>query len=250
VTHKSHQSHRSHSSLGPGTFASPRHRRRYPDTPIRPHVPLGICYLSFVILKSHPSFVLSLAMTAANKITLARIGLIPAFVWQVWAYGGSVTRGQPIESYRFGAIALFVVAACMDGLDGFVARHFHQQSRLGAILDPIADKVLVSAALVVLATSGWPRTFPVWFPCIVIGRDLFLGAGFLVLTRLIERVEIRPSIAGKLATLFQLISITWVLFRVPRFLLTMVIIATSLTLISGAGYTLDGIRQLRAAPNR
>ena len=191
-----------------------------------------------------------LAMTAANKITLARIGLIPAFVWLVWAYGGSFTQGQPIESYRFGAIVLFVVAACMDGLDGFVARHFHQESRLGSILDPIADKGLVSAALVVLATSGWPRTFPICFPCIVIGRDLFLGAGFLVLTRLIERVEVRPSIAGKLATLFQLISITWVLFRVPRFLLTMIIIATSLTVISGAGYTLDGIRQLRAAPNR
>jgi cardiolipin synthase (CMP-forming) len=186
-----------------------------------------------------------LAMTAANKITLTRICLIPAFVWLVWAYGGSVIQGQPIESYRLGAIVLFVVAACMDGLDGFVARHFHQQSRLGSILDPIADKGLVSAALVVLAMSGWPRTFPVWFPCVVIGRDLFLGAGFLVLTRLIERVEVRPSIAGKLATLFQLISIIWVLFGVPRFLFTIVIIATSLTVVSGAGYALDGIRQLR-----
>jgi CDP-diacylglycerol--glycerol-3-phosphate 3-phosphatidyltransferase len=189
-------------------------------------------------------------MTAANKITLARICLIPVFVWSVWAYGGSFAEEQPIESYRFGAIVLFVVAACMDGLDGFVARHFHQQSRLGSILDPIADKALVSAALVVLATSRWPSSFPFWFPCIVIGRDLFLGAGFLILTRLIERVEVRPSIAGKLATLFQLISITWVLFRVPRFLLTMVIVATSLTVISGAGYALDGIRQLRAAANR
>jgi cardiolipin synthase (CMP-forming) len=188
---------------------------------------------------------MSLAMTAANKITLARIGLIPAFVWLAWAYGSSVTQGQPVESYRFGATLLFVVAACMDALDGFVARHFHQQSRLGAILDPIADKLLVFAALVVLATSGWPRTFPVWFPCIVIGRDLFLGAGFLVLTRLIEQVEVRPSIVGKLATLFQLISITWVLFGVPWFLLTIVVIATLLTVISGAGYTLDGIRQLR-----
>ena len=186
-----------------------------------------------------------LAMTTANKITLTRICLIPAFVWLVWAYGGSVIQGRPIEAYRLGAIVLFVVAACMDGLDGFVARHFHQQSRLGAILDPIADKGLVSAALVVLAISGWPRTFPVWFPCVVIGRDLFLGAGFLVLTWLIERVEVRPSIAGKLATLFQLISIIWVLFRVPRFLLTIVVIATSLTVVSGAGYALDGLRQLR-----
>src|ERR1700678_1623811 len=98
-------------------------------------------------------------MTTANKITIARICLIPAFVGLAWAYGGSFDGGQPMESYRFGAITVFLVAACTDGLDGFVARHFHQQSRLGSVLDPIADKGLVSAALVVLATSGWPRSF-------------------------------------------------------------------------------------------
>jgi CDP-diacylglycerol--glycerol-3-phosphate 3-phosphatidyltransferase len=184
-------------------------------------------------------------MTTANKITIARICLIPAFVGLAWAYGGSFDGGQPMESYRFGAITVFLVAACTDGLDGFVARHFHQQSRLGSVLDPIADKGLVSAALVVLATSGWPRSFPFWFPCAVIGRDLFLGTGFGLLTRLVKRVEVRPSIVGKLATLFQLISIIWVLLRVPQFLFALVIIATSLTIISGAGYALDGIRQFR-----
>jgi cardiolipin synthase len=184
-------------------------------------------------------------MTTPNKITIARICLIPAFVGLAWAYGRSFADGQPTESYRFGAMAIFLVAACTDGLDGFVARHFHQQSRLGSVLDPIADKGLVSAALVVLATSGWPRSFPFWFPCAVIGRDLFLGTGFGLLTRLVKRVEVRPSIVGKLATLFQLISIIWVLLRVPQFLFALVIIATSLTIISGAGYALDGIRQFR-----
>jgi cardiolipin synthase len=185
-------------------------------------------------------------MTAANKITLARICLIPAFAGLAWAYGRSIASGQPIESYRVGAMAVFLIAACSDGVDGFVARRFHQQSRLGAILDPVADKGLVSTALVVLAVSGWPRSLPFWFPCTVIGRDLCLGLGFAVLTRLIDRVEVRPSVAGKLATLFQLTSIVWVLFRVPRSLMTLVIIATSLTLISGTGYVLDGLRQLRA----
>ena len=185
-------------------------------------------------------------MTAANKITLTRIGLIPAFVWLAWAYGRSFAGGQPVESYRFGAITLFLLAACTDGLDGFVARQFHQESRLGAILDPIADKGLVAAALVVLAVSGWPQSLPVWFPCTVIGRDLVLGIGFTALTRLIERVDVHPSLTGKIATVFQLASIVWVLFRIPRFSSMLVIIATFLTLISGTGYVLDGIRQLRA----
>ena len=184
-------------------------------------------------------------MTAANKITLTRIGLIPAFVWLAWAYGRSFAGGQPVESYRFGAITLFLLAACSDGIDGFVARQFHQESRLGAILDPIADKGLVAAALVVLAASGWPQSLPFWFPCTVIGRDLVLGIGFTALTRLMERVDVHPSLTGKIATVFQLTSIVWVLFRIPRFLSTLVIIATFLTLISGTGYILDGIRQLR-----
>ncbi|MBV8213513.1 MAG: CDP-diacylglycerol--glycerol-3-phosphate 3-phosphatidyltransferase [Verrucomicrobia bacterium] len=184
-------------------------------------------------------------MTAANKITLVRIGLIPAFAWLAWAYGRSFAGGQPEESYRFSAIATFLIAACTDGLDGFVARQFHQQSRLGSILDPIADKGLVAAALIVLAASGWPQSLPFWFPCVVIGRDLVLGIGFTALKRLIERVDVHPSLIGKIATVFQLTSIVWVLLRIPRFLFTLVIIATFLTVISGTGYVLEGIRQLR-----
>ena len=189
-------------------------------------------------------------MTAANKITLVRIGLIPGFACLAWAYGRSFAGGQPEESYRFSAIAIFVLAACTDGIDGFVARQFHQQSRLGAILDPIADKGLVAAALIVLAASGWPQSLPFWFPCAVIGRDLVLAVGFTALTRLIESVDIHPSLTGKIATVFQLTSIVWVLFRIPRFLSTLVIIATLFTLISGTGYVLDGIRQLRVKGSR
>jgi len=190
------------------------------------------------------------ATTIANQITLARICLIPAFVWLAWAYGASFADGQPIESYRIGAVIIFLVAACTDGVDGFVARRFHQQSRLGSILDPIADKGLVAAALVVLAVSGWPCSLPFWFPCTVIGRDLLLVIGFMILTRLIERVEVRPSSTGKLATLFQLTSIIWVLFRIPHLLTALIIIATTLTVISGTGYVLDGLRQLRAPVER
>src|ERR1700746_2933003 len=133
-----------------------------------------------------------LPMTAANKITLVLIGLIPGFVWLAWAYGRSFAGGQPEESFRLAAIAIFILAACTDGIDGFVARQFHQESRLGAILDPIADKGLVAAALIVLAASGWPQSLPFWFPCAVIGRDLVLGIGFTALTGLIEHVDVPP----------------------------------------------------------
>ena len=183
-------------------------------------------------------------MKLANKITIARICLIPVFGIFARQYGARVVRGRPAESVRVIAALVFILAAAMDGLDGFLARRFNQRSRLGAVLDPIADKGLSAAALVALAVSGWPCSLPLWFPCAIIGRDLVLAIGFTALTRLLDRVEVRPSVTGKLATLFQLISITWALFCIPRFLLQFTIIATVLTIISGTGYVLDGIRQL------
>src|SRR5260370_25849506 len=66
----------------------------------------------------------------------------------------------------------------MDGVDGFIARRFNQRSRLGAFLDPIADKGLVITAIVVLALSNRSKGFPIWFPIAVIGRDAVLVIGF------------------------------------------------------------------------
>jgi cardiolipin synthase (CMP-forming) len=224
----------------------PKVPKEDPISPISPIGPIRVPLSRLPAPKRNPDpDATTPAMTTANKITLARTGLIPVFVWLAWAYGRSFAGGQPIEPYRFGAIAIFLIAAFMDGLDGFVARQFHQQSRLGSILDPLADKGLVAAALIVLALSGWPQSLPFWFPCAVIGRDVVLAIGFTALTRLIDRVDVHPSPIGKLATVFQLTSILWVLFRIPRFLHALVIIAVSLTLISGTGYLLDGIRQLR-----
>ncbi|MGZ5504460.1 MAG: CDP-alcohol phosphatidyltransferase family protein, partial [Chthoniobacterales bacterium] len=82
-------------------------------------------------------------MTTANKITIVRILLIPAFVTMAIYYGQSVQAGEPAEWMRFTAIAIFLIAAVSDGLDGYVARRYNQRSRLGVILDPIADKGLL-----------------------------------------------------------------------------------------------------------
>jgi cardiolipin synthase (CMP-forming) len=183
-------------------------------------------------------------VTLANKITIVRLCLIPAFVWLALAYGRSVVSGQPGDWYRLGAIAVFLAAACSDGLDGFVARRFNQQSRLGSILDPIADKGLIATTLIVLAVARWPQGLPLWFPCIVMGRDLILVLGFTVLNGLIPNVTVRPSVAGKLSTVFQLATILWTLLSLPVLFQVLLFVSTALTIVSGFGYVFDGFGQL------
>ena len=185
-------------------------------------------------------------MKLANKITIARICLIPVFGIFAWQYGSRVVRGRPFEYVRVIAAIVFILAAVMDGLDGFVARRFNQRSRLGAVLDPIADKGLVMTAIVVLTLSNRSKGFPIWFPIAVIGRDAVLVIGFLALSKAIGRVEIRPSKIGKMATLLQIASILWLLLgirRIDQFCLTT--LATLFTVASGLGYVVDGIRQAR-----
>jgi cardiolipin synthase (CMP-forming) len=184
-------------------------------------------------------------MTLPNKITVVRICLIPIFAWSAWNYGSSVLRSAPLEGFRLFATIIFSLAALTDGIDGFIARHWNQRTRLGAILDPIADKGLMFAAMIVLSSSGWQPSLPWPFPCIVIGRDLFLAVGFLILTKLGGQVNIRPSWIGKTATVLQIMCILWVLLRIPVDLVPAVVLASLFTLVAGIGYLLDGFRQVR-----
>jgi CDP-diacylglycerol--glycerol-3-phosphate 3-phosphatidyltransferase len=186
-------------------------------------------------------------MTLANKITVARICLIPIFVWSAWTYGWSVLHSSPAEGFHTLATVTFCLAAITDGLDGFVARRWNQQSRLGSILDPIADKGLMFGAMIVLSSSGWCPSLPWFFPCIVIGRDLLLGIGFLTLSKLGSHMEVHPSWAGKTATVLQMICILWVLLRIPAGLTWLASLASLLTIVSGLGYFLDFIRRERVA---
>ena len=184
-------------------------------------------------------------MTTANKITIVRLLLIPVFVLLGVYYGQSVVDGTPDERLRYAAILVFVVASISDGVDGYIARHYNQRSKLGAILDPIADKGLLLAGLLTLTFSDWGYRLPLWFPVLVIARDVVVVAGSLGLHYLNGEVHVRPRWSGKIATFFQMIAIVWVMFQftfvspqVP------VILAGVFTLISWIGYVLDGIRQL------
>jgi CDP-diacylglycerol--glycerol-3-phosphate 3-phosphatidyltransferase len=193
-------------------------------------------------------------MTTANKITVARILMIPAFVTMAIYYGQSIQRGAPLEWQRFTAIAIFLIAAVSDGLDGYVARHYNQRSSLGVILDPIADKGLLLSGIITLSISNWSEIdpdygrFPAWFPVLVITRDAVILVGAIVLHLLIGKVHIKPNWTGKVATVCQMCAIGWVMLQLHFLPLPFVVIVAGVfTLISGIVYVTEGVRQLQAA---
>jgi CDP-diacylglycerol--glycerol-3-phosphate 3-phosphatidyltransferase len=195
-------------------------------------------------------------MTTANKITIGRILAIPVFVTMAVYYGHGVQNKDPQEWERFAAIIVFVLAAVSDGLDGYIARKYNQKSRLGVVLDPIADKGLLLAAIITLSFSNWHYEFPLWFPILVITRDLVILLGTVLLYYFYGPVHVRPSWTGKTATAMQMVSIACVLLglnftahlagHAVETLDILVGITGFFTFISGLGYVMNGIRQLQA----
>ena len=201
--------------------------------------------------------VLQFSMTTANKITITRILMIPVFIVLAVYYGHGVQKGNPEEWQRGAAIIVFLVAAASDGLDGYIARRYNQKTRLGVILDPIADKGLLLSGIITLSFSNWYYEFPLWFPVLVITRDVVVVIGSLLLHYYYGKVEVRPSWAGKIATFFQMASIAGAMLQMEyagqffghRVLILDIIVGVAglFTLISGVGYIMDGIRQLQMA---
>ena len=192
-------------------------------------------------------------MTTANKITVVRILMIPAFVTMAIYYGESIKRGDPLEWQRFTAISIFILAAVSDGLDGYVARRYNQRSTLGVYLDPIADKGLLLSGIITLSISNWSQSdpeygsFPVWFPVLVISRDAVILVGTMILYLLNGKVHVKPNWTGKIATVLQMIAIGWVMLQLRFIPLLYVVAAAGLfTLISGIVYVTNGVRQLQA----
>jgi len=189
-------------------------------------------------------------MTTANKITILRILLIPFFVVEVLYY---TNTGH--EVHHMLAILTFAITAILDGVDGYIARRYNQKSELGAILDPLADKLLLVSGIVVLSFDHSPYLgqVPLWLTGTVIGRDLLLVIGIAVIRLTVGKVKVRPRVLGKIATVFQMIVVIWILLDWDRdlnarWLAVWTIGAAVFTGLSGLLYVWDAVKQLGAHP--
>ena len=187
-------------------------------------------------------------MTLANQVTIARILLIPVYIGCAVYYAQSIIEGKAIEAYRWAAIIIFTVAAASDGVDGYIARHYNQRSRLGRLLDPLADKGLLLSGIITLSVTPWPWHFPLWFPVLVVFRDLLLIAGAFLIHHVSGHVEVQPHWTGKVATFFQMCAIGWVMLKLtwPHPIVPTAL-AGLFTFLSGMIYLKEAIRQLRAS---
>lgn len=175
-----------------------------------------------------------------NMITLMRLLLVPLTVWLV-------------ISDAFGwAFITFMVAGISDGIDGFLARRFDWRTRLGAYLDPMADKALLVSVYV---TLGFLQVIPAWFVLIVVSRDALI-VGAVVLSRLMDHpVHVAPLMISKLNTLAQISFAVAVLgfAAAGRPLGPLVdygsIPVGLLTVLSGAAYLNAWLRHMAEEPN-
>jgi cardiolipin synthase len=169
-----------------------------------------------------------------NVLSLARILLIPVFVLM-------------IMDHHYGwALITFAIAGITDGMDGLIARLSHQRTELGAYLDPIADKLLLTSAFVALAII---EMIPNWLVVLVITRDVIILLGFFVLLLTNHRPKMNPTPVSKITTGFQISTVLLVLLTgynpvFSRFCTIATYGTTLFTTLSGAHYIYVGARIL------
>jgi cardiolipin synthase len=171
-------------------------------------------------------------MNLPNALTILRILLVPLFAILVF------------KKLTLWALMVFVSAGLTDGLDGYIARKFHLKTKMGAFLDPLADKLLLLTAFVVL--TGYEH-FPVWLSGIVVGRDMVTLTGIICIYVVGGTVHFSPSILGKATTLAQLLTIIFFLLTkhvtmLNSYLPPIYFVTTAVTLVSGAHYIYVGIK--------
>jgi len=181
-------------------------------------------------------------LTIPNLLTFMRMALIPAFASMIF-YG----------HYKLG-LAFFVIAGITDGIDGFLARRFGQESELGTIIDPIADKLLMTTAFVILSLPNvMPQVrhlpVPFWVTVTVIGRDVLILMVAMAITMFTGFRGFKPSFWGKFSTLVQVLAVTLILFSAVSgysfYLPTTYTITTLLAFVSGVHYVFQVARLMR-----
>jgi cardiolipin synthase len=162
-----------------------------------------------------------------NLITAFRFLLVPPVVWLL------------LNDRSAAALVVFGVAGASDGIDGYLAKRFNWSSHLGALLDPLADKLLLVCSFVTLGYLGW---IPYWLVALVILRDLVIVAGAVSYHYFVEQLVAEPSWASKLNTVAQILLVLAVMFthgihELPASWIDTLFYSVLLTTIwSGVGY--------------
>lgn len=193
--------------------------------------------------------------TLATKITIFRIFLIVPFVMLMLRVNDPDFNTTQRNLCRYAAIVIFLIMAISDGIDGYLARRKNQKTKLGAFLDPMADKLLMTCACLLLASQrahipGFK--LPVEVIVIIIGKDMFLLIGFLVVYLFSQQVRIIPIGIGKVSTALQLSMVSAILLApeisivIPPWIWVLrvlwwsaactAIIGTALYIRTGSGY--------------
>ena len=158
-------------------------------------------------------------MNVPNRITILRILLIPVFIVLLYV---------KVKYVEYVAALVFIMLALTDALDGYVARKRKEVTKLGKLIDPLADKLLISAALIFLIGRGVPE----WMAFVIIAREFAVTGLRLVLS---SKITIHASFWGKIKTISQIVAIIAVIINFP-FSWYFMLIAVILTLISGVDY--------------
>lgn len=186
--------------------------------------------------------------TTANIITITRIILIPVFIL-------TMLQVPEDENYRYVTLVIFVVITFGDALDGYLARRLKEETTVGRYIDPIADKLLIDAACIVLAHEWWePTPLPRIVAVVIVSRDIFIVLGtamFFFITG--KFMKIQPTILGKLTTFAQVVMVTATLLSAPPLphyvLYTLWGVTVILTAVSGIHYLSIGISKLGTPGN-
>lgn len=175
-------------------------------------------------------------MNLPNKLTTARVILIPFFVFFLLYQGGS----NP--TFRCIALAIFIIASLTDLLDGKIARKYNLVTNFGKFMDPLADKLLVCSALICLIELG---QLPAWMVIIIISREFIISGFRLVASD--NGIVIAASYWGKFKTTFQMIAVILLILNIPALSLITnlcVWIALALTIISLVDYIMKNHKVL------
>lgn len=181
-------------------------------------------------------------MNFANKVTVFRIVSIPFFVACILYY--TTER----DFLRFIALAIFLLAVVSDTIDGYIARIRKQETKIGSILDPLADKLLLSFTFLLLFfIKDLPQGIkpPLWLVLIVVSRDIIIILGAAIIFVVKKDIEIIPTKWGKYATFFQMATVVLVLLQWQGAVIFWRICGI-LTIVSGLDYLIKGVKILGA----